>query len=234
MATKVTKGTKDWNDIDFFLRALRDLRVLRVCRGCGFTLIELTVVLAVIVTLALVLTPSIVNFITDARVARARNDTQTISAALIQLYRDTGFFPQWHTANAGGPGVPADKVDLLVSTGNVPVVAAPNPWTTGTSDLLDDQLMSNAPGYTVRTATSAFGWNGPYLSASIGADAWNNRYSANIGLIDTTQGTQTAGGVTKSAVWVLSAGANGQLDTPYTQPITTALPGGDDIALRLQ
>ena len=40
----------------------------------GFTLIELTVVLAVLVTLALVLTPSITNFINDSRVARARTD----------------------------------------------------------------------------------------------------------------------------------------------------------------
>ena len=206
------------------------------CRtsGSGFTLIELTVVLAVIVTLALVLTPSIINFINDARIARARNDTQTLSAAIIQFYRDNGFFPQWNTASAGGPGLPANKVDLLVSIGNVPVVAAPNTWTTGTNDLLDDQLLSNAPGFTVRTATSTFGWNGPYMSGGIGADAWNNRYSVNIGLLDTTQGTQTGAGVTKSAVWVISAGANGQLDTPHTQPITTALPSGDDIALRIQ
>src|SRR4051812_41314233 len=103
----------------------------------GFTLIELTVVLAVIVTLALILTPTITNFITDSRVARARNDTQTISAAVIQFYRDTGFFPQWSTSNAGGPGTNANKVDLLVSAGNVPSVASANLWTTGTTALID-------------------------------------------------------------------------------------------------
>jgi prepilin-type N-terminal cleavage/methylation domain-containing protein len=200
----------------------------------GFTLIELTVVLAVIVTLALVLTPSIVNFITDSRVARTRTDVQTISAQIIQFYRDNGFFPQWTTASAGGPGLPANAVDLLVSTGNVPGVAAPNTWTTGTTDLLDDQLMTNAPGYTMRTATSAFGWNGPYLSSGIGSDAWNNRYMVNIGLIDTSQGTQAAGGGTKSAVWVISAGPNGQIETAYTQAITTAVAGGDDIPIRIQ
>jgi prepilin-type N-terminal cleavage/methylation domain-containing protein len=200
----------------------------------GFTLIELTVVLAVIVTLALVLTPSIINFINDSRVARARNDTQTISAAIIQFYRDNGFFPQWSVASGGGPGTAANKVDLLVSTGNVPTVAAASTWTTGSTDLFDDQLIANAPGYTVRTAASAFGWNGPYMSSSIGADAWNNRYSVNIGLIDTTQGTQTSGGATKSAVWVISAGANGALDTLHTQALTTAVPSGDDIAVRIQ
>ena len=70
----------------------------------GFTLIELTVVLAVIVTLALVLTPSVTNFITDSRVARARRDTQTIATAIHQFFKDTGFFPQWSLAQNGGPG----------------------------------------------------------------------------------------------------------------------------------
>src|SRR5688572_12061835 len=103
-------------------------------RAAGFTLIELTVVLAVIVTLALVLTPSVINFINDSRVARARGDTQTIAAAVLQFFRDTGFYPQWSTSNNGGPGIPANKVDLLVSPGNVPSVAQANLWTTGTTD----------------------------------------------------------------------------------------------------
>jgi hypothetical protein len=125
-------------------------------------------------------------------------------------------------------------VDLLVSPGNIPTVAAPNTWTTGTTDALADQLMSNAPGYTMKTATAAFGWNGPYLSSEIGGDAWNNRYMVNTGLLDTTQGTQTSGGATKSAVWMISAGPNGQIETAYTQAITTAVKTGDDIAVRIQ
>ena len=200
----------------------------------GFTLIELTVVLAVIVTLALVLTPSIINFINDSRVARARSDSQTLSAAIIQFYRDNGFFPQWSTANAGGPGLAANKVDLLVSPGNIPTEAVASVWTTGSSDQLADQLVSNAPGYTVRTATTTFGWNGPYVSNAINSDPWNNRYMVNIGLIDTTQGVQTSGGATKSAVWVISAGPTGAIETPFSQAITIAISASDDIGLRLQ
>ena len=216
------------------LRKLR-LQPRRSDAEAGFTLIELTVVLAVIVTLALVLTPSITNFINDSRVARARNDTQTIAAAIIQFYRDTGFFPQWSAANAGGPGLVANKVDLLISPGNVPSVASANLWTTGTNDDLNDQLITNAPAYTTRTATASFGWNGPYMSSGIGADAWNNRHMVNVGMIDTTQGTQTSGGATKSAVWVISAGANGQIETPPTQAITSApTASGDDIGIRIQ
>src|SRR4051812_10626215 len=108
-------------------------------RATGFTLIELTVVLAVIVTLALILTPSVINFINDSRIARARADTQTLSAAIIQFYRDNGFFPQWSAASAGGPGSASSKVDLLISPGNIPTVAVPSTWTTGTSDQLSNQ-----------------------------------------------------------------------------------------------
>ena len=202
----------------------------------GFTLIELTVVLAVLVTLALVLTPSITNFINDSRVARTKADTQTIAAAVVQFYKDNGFFPQWSAANAGGPGLPANLVELLVGPGNTPTAtAAPDEWTTSAStDTILDQLLANAPAYTLKNATAAYGWNGPYLSNSISADAWNNRYMINVGLIDTTQGTQTAGGVTKSAVWVISAGANGIIETPYDQPMTTATLAGDDIGVRIQ
>jgi len=200
----------------------------------GFTLIELTVVLAVIVTLALILTPSITNFINDSRVVRTRTDTQTMASSIVQFYKDNGFFPQWSLANAGGPGTAASKVDLLITPGNTPAVPAANPWSTGTTDSLAHQLANNGPAYTLKSATAQFGWNGPYLSSSIGADAWNNRYAVNVGLIDTTAGTQTAAGTTKNAVWVISAGPNGQLETAYAQPLTSAVTGGDDIAIRVQ
>ena len=92
----------------------------------GFTLIELTVVLAVIVTLALVLTPSIANSINEARVARARNDCQTIASGMYQFYRDTGFFPLWTISQNGGQGTPANRVQILVSQGNVPFEDVPS------------------------------------------------------------------------------------------------------------
>ena len=206
----------------------------RSSRQTGFTLIELTVVLAVIVTLALVLTPSITNFINDSRVARARADVQTLNAAILTFYRDNGFFPQWSAANNGGPGLPANKVDLLVSPGNIPSVSAANLWTTGTNDQFADQLVANAPGYTAKTSTSPFGWSGPYISSEISADPWNNRYMANVGLLEGTQGTQGAGGATKSAVWVMSAGPNATIETAYSQAITVATTSGDDLGSRLQ
>lgn len=200
----------------------------------GFTLIELTVVLAVIVTLALILTPAMSNFINDARMARSRNDVHTIASAVTQVYKDTGFFPQWSAANNGGAGLAANKVDLLVSPGNVPASAQQTLWITGSTDTLANQLLSNAPGYTMRTATSNSGWNGPYLASTLGADAWGNRFMVNVGLLDATTGVQTSAGSLKSAVWVISAGPNGTIETLHTQPVTTAAAAGDDIYVRLQ
>ncbi len=200
----------------------------------GFTLIELTVVLAVIVTLALILTPSIANFISDSRKARAQTDIQMIGAAVVQFYRDTGFFPQWATSVTGGPGLPQAGFQVLMSGGNAPLEEQPSLWTTGVSGMLSDQLLVNAPGYAVRTATSQFGWNGPYLSSELRSDPWGNRYLVNIGLIDTSAGVQTLAGRPKAAVWVLSAGPNGTVETPFAQPVTTAFTGGDDLAFRIQ
>ena len=200
----------------------------------GFTLIELTVVLAVIVTLALVLTPSIANFINDSRVARARNDCQTLASGIFQFYRDTGFFPVWTIAQNGGPGLPAHKVQVLASRGNPPLEDVPTQWTTGATGSLAEQLVNDVPGYALKSPTSQFGWNGPYFSSDIGADPWGNRYVVNIGLIDLSPGAATLSGQAKLAVWVLSAGPNGTIETPFTQPILNAAVRGDDIAVRIQ
>lgn len=200
----------------------------------GFTLIELTVVLAVVVTLVLVLTPSIANFINDSRSARARTDCQTIAAAIVQFYRDTGFFPQWATAQAGGAGPPGSRLQLLVSPGSLPFEEAPTLWSTGQAGMLADQLMNNRPGYALRVPATQFGWNGPYVSSELGSDPWGRRYQVNIGMIDTSAGTVTVAGTVKAAVWVLSAGPNGTIETPYTQSVLTAQLYGDDIGQRIQ
>lgn len=201
----------------------------------GFTLIELTVVLAVIVTLALVLTPSIANSINEARIARARNDCQTIASGMYQFYRDTGFFPVWRTSRNGGAGTPADRLQVLVSQGNVPSEDVVSLWTTGVPGALADQLVTNAPGYTLRSATSPFGWNGPYFSSQLMADPWGNRYSVNAALVDLSPGAATASGEAKMAVWVLSAGSNGIIETPFAASILSSVrPGGDDIGIRVQ
>ena len=200
----------------------------------GFTLIELTVVLAVIVTLALVLTPSIAGFINDARTTRARTDCQTLASAIIQFQRENGFFPAWTTANKGGAGLPQNRLQILVSPGRTPLEDQPTHWTTGVAGLLSDQLMTDAPGYAIRTPTSQYGWNGPYLSSEIGSDPWGNRYVVNIELIDSSPSATGSDGRVKAVVCVLSAGPNGTIETAFRQSVLSAVLGGDDIWMRIQ
>lgn len=54
---------------------------------------------------------------------------------------------------------------------------------------------------------------------AVDADPWGNCYVVNMGA--------RPGGA--SAMWVLSAGANGIIETAYWQPVDRARPGGDDI-----
>jgi prepilin-type N-terminal cleavage/methylation domain-containing protein len=211
--------------------------------GRGFTLIELTVVLAVIVTLALVLTPSIANFINDSRIARARSDCQTIASAIVQFYRDTAFFPEWVVSQNGGPGTGGNQPVLLVSPGNVPAIGGSvpvlsddqvRPWLNSKAGSLADQLLTNRPGYALKGPGSEFGWNGPYLSSALGSDPWNNRYMVNVAQIDVSQGVQNQLGTIKNAAWVLSAGPNGVIETAFSQSVLAAALAGDDIGVRIQ
>jgi prepilin-type N-terminal cleavage/methylation domain-containing protein len=215
----------------------------------GFTLIEMTVVLAVIVTLALVMTPSIANTINDSRAARAKQDCQTIASAITQFYRDNAFFPQWTTMSGTQAATirsQSNLLTLLSGPGNVPATTSlAGAGITDQSDLagwtltanvgsLADQLMTDAVGYPLKAGNAEFGWNGPYLSSPIGSDPWNNRYMVNIGAADNAAGVQATDGGVKKAVWVLSAGSNGVIETPFSQSVLTAVVGGDDIAVRIQ
>lgn len=202
----------------------------------GFTVIELTTVLAVLVTLALIVTPPAVDIVADSRGLRARADCHVLMLAISQFYRDTGFFPQWATTQAGESGSAQQRLQLLATAGTIPLGAESSAWSTGQSGLLVDQLVANAPGYAMRSATSPLGWNGPYyVPSDLDSDPWGNRYIVNIGLMDASPGVLTGTGEPKSAVWVLSAGPNGTIDTPFNQPLTAAVTtGGDDIGYRIQ
>jgi hypothetical protein len=190
----------------------------------------------------LILTPSIFNIVNEAKVARARTDCDTIGRAIVQFYKDTGFFPQWARAKDGGQGEAGDRLTLLVGPGSTPTGDPINPGVQGwvvsvaqrTVGSLDDQLLRDAPGDLLRTPATEFGWNGPYLSSPIGTDPWNNRYMVNVGFLDPSAGLQTTAGVQKMAVWVLSAGPNGQIETIFGQPVLQAIKGGDDIVRQIQ
>ena len=70
-----------------------------------------------------------------------------------------------------------------------------------------------------------------YVSEGLSPDPWGNRYLVNIGLLEETA---PAGSGDASAVWVLSAGPNGNVETAYRLPAHSASVGGDDVGARVR
>jgi hypothetical protein len=166
------------------------------------------------------------------RVERAHAEARAITGALLRFYQDNTFFPLW----AHAPGAPPSslrRVDLLVGAGKPPAAPAASVWATGVAATLADQLIENRPSYAVREAPDGIGWAGPYLPRAPAPDPWNHRYVVNVGLL-LSGNEPDAAQRERFAVWVLSAGPNGTIETPYAQPIATAELGGDDIGARVQ
>ncbi len=139
------------------------------------------------------------------------------------------------------------------STGNVS--AAIN-WdddqAANVGDTLDSQMIINTPnyntpaestptGYTRSGPQAGLGWRGAYITGPIGTDPWGKVYLVNalflVVATDATDGTAEGdrrGGWSRDTI-VLSAGSNGQFDTPFggSTNYGTSLTG-DDLAYVLR
>jgi type II secretory pathway pseudopilin PulG len=107
-------------------------------------------------------------------------------------------------------------------------------WREAPADSLDDHLRHNRKGYRFRQPGEYDGWNGPYLSAPIAGDPWGNRYLINAGFLDGGTTAADSNGRLRRAVFVVSAGGNGVIETPFEQPVIDARAYGDDIVIRIQ
>jgi type II secretory pathway pseudopilin PulG len=125
----------------------------------GMTLIESSVILAVIAVLTAILAPEVQGYIDRARIVRTREDVQTIGTAIQSFFTDTGE-TQFLIDGSNGAGnqtpptrADAQRVNLLVSDGDIPLlataVATSSLWTQtvnsgGTVDTLANHLVENA------------------------------------------------------------------------------------------
>jgi hypothetical protein len=97
-------------------------------------------------------------------------------------------------------------------------------------DRCDLHLRIDGRGYPEGQAGD--GWNGPYIGKPAPPDPWGHAYLINTGFL---RGLPSqAGRCTRCAVYVISAGPNGVIETPFQQPLANANLLGDDLAVRIQ
>jgi hypothetical protein len=211
--------------------------------------------LAVLAVLAGAVLPVASDSVSTARIVRARNDLAQISAGLVNFMRDVGpfVFDGAYLNSTALPSGTVRPVRLLVSDGAAPNTAGDLPrsgvpagllvdprsfatvpqWAVGDrSDLLDLHLRFNARGYPRSAGGPGTGWNGPYVAREIAGDPWGNRYMINVAYL-----RGMSGGVSdcaSCAVFVISAGPNGAVETPFRQQIANAMSFGDDLVVRIQ
>jgi prepilin-type N-terminal cleavage/methylation domain-containing protein len=190
----------------------------------GFSLVEATIVLAVIAVLTGAAAPSLSRTLAKGRLARAQTDVQAIRTAVHNVLTEhTLFVPFTSTGAFDG-----DAIELLVSDGDVPFTAIgatnwddPVVCCAGAVDVafLEAHLVNNAGlGAAGSYSVAAGGWRGAYINAPIDPDPWGNRYAVNTEYLRST---------TTNDVFVLSAGPDEDIDTPFT--FNGARPGDDDI-----
>lgn len=219
----------------------------------GITLIETTVMLSVLFILGGALSPVVSDSISRAREVRAQSDLNQIAIGLVNFQRDVGaWIVSDLTPNVRGRNG-LGLAELLVTDGDVPKAAHEgdpaadavvpflrrpvpklgNPrgrqWIDLPAERLDSHLRDNRKGYPLALAGPGSGWNGPYLTKPIEGDSWGNRYMVNIGHL-----RPGAPHEQRCAVFVISAGPNGVIETPFEQPVADAAVVGDDLAVRIQ
>jgi general secretion pathway protein G len=80
-------------------------------RTRGFTLIEIMVVVVIIGLLAAVIVPAVMKRIDDARVAKAKEDIQSLETALTMYYMDNSKYP---TADQGLSALTTQPTDPTI------------------------------------------------------------------------------------------------------------------------
>lgn len=191
----------------------------------GFTLIEVAIVLGILAVLVAVLVPTLTKYVGESKIRKAEKDVQMICGSIGQFNSDTGLWPvsSDFSTNSG-----KNDVEVLKGPGNNPTDNTTSQWfvTGNTVDDLDDQLQTNAANY---PTTGSRAWQGPYLG-KIDKDPWGFAYVVNVEFLKPDQIKN------RKSVFVLSAGPNGVIDTPYstTTGVGIVTPQEDDIVCRLK
>ena len=92
----------------------------------GMSLVEATIILMVLAIVTAVLSPSMADYVNDARRVKTKEDVEVIGIAIARLLKDTGFpfMVEDGTVAAADRFKMANRADLAFGTGNIPAVQA--------------------------------------------------------------------------------------------------------------
>lgn len=224
----------------------------------GMSLVEATIILAILATLTAVIAPSMGDYLEDARAMKTKEDVEALGMGLQRILRDTGF--KALRVDGAVTHTLANRLDVVVSAGLAPAVAGGNytPGATlienainwdalpaGNNDTFEEQLVINGTTAYVQPTTfntRGKGWRGAYVNIAIGADPWGNRYAANTVFLasatDAAAGTgegQLSGGWAKDVI-VASAGPDGIMQALIegTAGYGSGVLNSDDVIFVLQ
>lgn len=210
----------------------------RLFSRAGFTLMEVIIAVAVVAIMAGALTPLVIRHLESSKIARAQNEAETISSAILELYKDTGRWPL--TRNDG----PAGTIRRVMSSSSEATGAGPGAltgaarWATwGFERQLGDFLYWNNPDDDMGSLTGVganqagqdypttgpTAWKGPYVSAYEMSDPWGHAYVVNARYLPGGE----YGGTVRHKVLVLSAGPNGHWETAFDDAVTEEISGDD-------
>jgi type II secretory pathway pseudopilin PulG len=229
----------------------------------GITILETTVILSVLFILAGAMSPIVSESVNTARAVKARNDAAMIAMGLINFQKDLGAdaanyggagvvtqtlrLPALLASQGAAPETDdsstrssslfaplVGKPDTQADPAHAALLAQRRRWREIAPSAIDDVLINNRSGYRYRRPGEYGGWNGPYISGEVKGDPWGNQYLINSQWLDGGSSTADASGRPRRAVFVVSAGADGVIDTPFEQSIVEARAYGDDIVTRIQ
>ncbi len=184
----------------------------------GITAAESLVIVVTVFIAALIIAPLLVKRSRDKKIHTAEMGAGRIASAILDFYRDTGYYPVRRQGNNDSPSA---TYMVLASKGTMPISS--NWWSKQPVDTFENHLNLNTPGYPTE---GKFAWRGPYLEPLVGEDPWGHSYVFNAVALK-PRGGQTVG-------LVVSAGPNGVINTEFFQSGAAILLGKDDIASRVR
>lgn len=231
-----------------FFGILRDVR--------GVTLYEATAVVAMTSVVAAVALPVALDRIENAKQARAADEVNAITNALMRFFEGTGRWPgeveirrpgsQICFLQTGTPSADPNTGTLLPEASHLPVSP-----TTGTQfldardflgrscDTISPLNMLNLNDFLVRKPSELEypNWAGPYLEP-VASDPWDRAYVINVlplifatSIADPGVGRVSDTGGKLGYGWVLSVGPDRLFQTPLSAPQLSV--GSDDIGKNL-